>query len=68
MNKTLLLIIFIMSLIIPRAGMPAEAVHQEEEGITVPDVKTQFFCGYCHVLSYPKVIKKAYLSDRKSVV
>ena len=25
-------------------------------------IKSQFFCGYCHVLSYPKVMKKAYNS------
>ena len=27
-----------------------------------PAVKTQFFCGYCHILTYPKVIKKAHAS------
>ncbi len=25
----------------------------------------QFFCGYCHVLTYPKIIKKAYQSWKK---
>ena len=25
-------------------------------------LKSQFFCGYCHVLTYPRVIKKAYMS------
>ena len=25
-------------------------------------VKSQFFCGYCHILTYPKVIKKAHAS------
>ncbi len=25
-------------------------------------MNSQFFCGYCHVLTYPKVIKKAYNS------
>ena len=25
-------------------------------------LKSQFFCGYCHILTYPKVIKKAHKS------
>jgi nitrate/TMAO reductase-like tetraheme cytochrome c subunit len=29
-------------------------------------LKSQFFCGYCHVLSYPKVIKKAHKSWQTS--
>ncbi|HDK17104.1 MAG TPA: hypothetical protein ENG75_04095, partial [Nitrospirae bacterium] len=28
-------------------------------------LKSQFFCGYCHVLTYPRVIKKAYLSWKR---
>jgi len=32
-----------------------------------PTVKTQFFCGYCHVLTYPKIIKKAYKSWKKDI-
>jgi hypothetical protein len=27
-----------------------------------PIIKPQFFCGYCHILTYPKVIKKAHAS------
>lgn len=27
-----------------------------------PFRKTQFFCGYCHILTYPKVIEKAHAS------
>ncbi len=62
MKKEFILIVFIIFLIIPRIGNSAETTHTEGSGITVPDVKKQFFCGYCHVLSYPKVIKKAYFS------
>lgn len=29
--------------------------------------KNQFFCGYCHVLTYPKIIKKAYQSWKKDI-
>jgi len=27
-----------------------------------PTENTEFFCGYCHILSYPRVIKKAHAS------
>jgi hypothetical protein len=62
MKKELLLIVFIIFIIAPRNASSAETVHTEDAGIAIPDVTTQFFCGYCHVLSYPKIIKKAYLS------
>ncbi len=63
MKKELVLIVFILCLVfIPQIGGSAKTAHQEGNGIAVPEVKSQFFCGYCHVLSYPKVIKKAYLS------
>ncbi len=66
MRKDLLIIVFVISIIIPQIGSSAETAHQEGTGLDVPDVKSQFFCGYCHVLSYPKVIKKAYLSWKDS--
>jgi hypothetical protein len=62
MKKEFLIIVFIAGLIIPQIAGAAETVHKEDTGMSIPDVKNQFFCGYCHVLSYPKVIKKAYLS------
>jgi hypothetical protein len=62
MKKEFLIIFFIASLIIPQMAGAAETVHKEDAAVSIPDVKSQFFCGYCHVLSYPKVIKKAYLS------
>ncbi len=34
----------------------------EDSKIPFPAVKSQFFCGYCHVLTYPRVMKKAYTS------
>jgi hypothetical protein len=66
MKKEFILIVFIISIIIPQTGSSAETSHKEGSGIAVPDVRSQFFCGYCHVLSYPKVIKKAYLSWKES--
>jgi hypothetical protein len=62
MKKNVLFAVFIILLFLPRNAVSEEAVHQEDTEISIPDVKTQFFCGYCHVLSYPKVVKKAYLS------
>ena len=62
MKKEFLIIIFFAVLIIPQMAGAAETVHKEDARISIPDVSSQFFCGYCHVLSYPKVIKKAYLS------
>jgi hypothetical protein len=41
-----------------------ELSHPENSRVEVPNVKNQFFCGYCHVLTYPKVIKKAHASWR----
>jgi hypothetical protein len=35
-------------------------------GLIDQRLKSQFFCGYCHVLSYPKVIKKAHKSWEES--
>ncbi|RJQ48146.1 MAG: ammonia-forming cytochrome c nitrite reductase subunit c552 [Nitrospiraceae bacterium] len=62
MKKGFLCAAFILCFMAPLAAGAEKSAHQEGEGIAVPDVKKQFFCGYCHVLSYPNVIKKAYLS------
>jgi hypothetical protein len=53
-----ILIIFLIS----AYSFSAEKTHGKDSSIAIPDVRTQFFCGYCHVLTYPKVIKKAFLS------
>jgi hypothetical protein len=66
MKKYILPAVFIILLLLPGIAVSEEAVHQEDPVISIPDVKTQFFCGYCHVLSYPKVVKKAYLSWKDS--
>lgn len=29
---------------------------------SVQNEKSEFFCGYCHILTYPRVLKKAYTS------
>jgi hypothetical protein len=59
MLSAAVLFIFI---VVPSYAYAAEKAHSEDSRISITDVKSQFFCGYCHVLSYPEVIKKAYLS------
>jgi hypothetical protein len=45
----------------------AEKPYFKETSKKLPAIlKSQFFCGYCHVLSYPKVIKKAHNSWQAS--
>ncbi|OGP66049.1 MAG: hypothetical protein A3K22_05025 [Deltaproteobacteria bacterium RBG_16_42_7] len=51
--------------------LPATYLYSEEKApvkkftIEPPVIKTQFFCGYCHILTYPKVVKKAHDSWKK---
>jgi gas vesicle protein len=45
-------------------GSAQHAYSQEPKD--VPAIrKSQFFCGYCHILTYPRVIKKAHGSWKK---
>ena len=63
MNKIRICIpVMLILLLISVNSFSAEKTHGKDSGIAIPDVRTQFFCGYCHVLTYPKVIKKAFLS------
>jgi hypothetical protein len=63
MKKVLLsAAVLCLFIFVPAYLYAAEKAHSEDSQISIPDVKSQFFCGYCHVLSYPQVIKKAYLS------
>jgi len=64
MKKILLCAPIIMLLLSSSYSYPEEPSHPENSRVEVPDVKNQFFCGYCHVLTYPKVIKKAHASWR----
>jgi hypothetical protein len=43
-----------------------EKANAKDLRIPFPAVKSQFFCGYCHVLTHPRVMKKAYTSWRAS--
>ncbi len=54
--------VILIVLLISTYSFSADKTPGKDTSTAIPDVKNQFFCGYCHVLSYPKVIKKAYLS------
>ncbi len=64
MKKVNLLIPIVAVVIIGFAITPylfsEEKPHAED--LSAINLQSQFFCGYCHVLTYPKVIKKAYYS------
>lgn len=51
------LAVILMMLVSPSSVYP-----NEKESTTI---KSQFFCGYCHILSYPNVIKKAHTLWKK---
>ena len=64
--KKVNLLILIVAVMIGLAVTPylyaEEKPHTGDVTAEATDVQSQFFCGYCHVLTYPKVIKKAYNS------
>jgi gas vesicle protein len=37
-----------------------ENLYSKNSPEKLPEVKSMFFCGYCHILTYPRVIKKAH--------
>ncbi|MBI5057480.1 MAG: hypothetical protein HZB61_12780 [Nitrospirae bacterium] len=59
----------VAALILLSANRP---IHAEETArandltVKTPNLKSQFFCGYCHILTYPNVIKKAHKSWQES--
>ena len=44
------------------AGDSTMSVQTDKTNISVQADKSEFFCGYCHILTYPRVLKKAYTS------
>jgi hypothetical protein len=72
MGKDFYITLSIIGLLLSSAFMPSKGIaHAENSTMSVqtgkPKVsvqadKTDFFCGYCHVLTYPRVMKKAYTS------
>lgn len=50
-------------LVMPVSGMAASSDQQliRTNDLPPPDVpQPQFFCGYCHVLTYPDIVKKGH--------
>ncbi len=63
MKKILLLAITFILILVTRAYVYGEEkAHPVESPPAATEPKTQFFCGGCHVLSYPRVMEKAYTS------
>lgn len=48
-------------LLFPFQALGAEEVTPRQMELPQPDIpKPQFVCGYCHVLTYPSIVKKGY--------
>ena len=64
MKKVILPVVAIIILLLSATYLHSEdkSPSKESSGIRTEPLKSQFFCGYCHVLTYPKVMKKAYES------
>jgi hypothetical protein len=63
MKKAIILLAFAMILFASTTNLYSEEEHVLNDAIVkLPAVRPQFFCGYCHILTYPRVIKKAHNS------
>jgi len=63
MKKAIILLAFAMILFASTTNLYSEEEHVLKDAIVkLPAVRPQFFCGYCHILTYPRVIKKAHNS------
>jgi hypothetical protein len=64
-EKTIIRWLFILatvaSLSVPGGALGAEKKSQLQLDLPQPDVPDpQFFCGYCHILTYPSIVQKGY--------
>ncbi len=63
MGKNLFITLSIVIVLLFSAYMPSEGkAAAGDPTMSVQTDKTEFFCGYCHILTYPRVLKKAYTS------
>src|SRR6056300_1360083 len=72
MGKDIFIALSIVGALLFSVYMPAEgnahaedlkvSVQAAKSEISVQAEKSEFFCGYCHILTYPRVLKKAYTS------
>jgi len=63
MGKNLFITLSIVIVLLSSAYMPSEGkAAAGDPTMSVQTDKTEFFCGYCHILTYPRVLKKAYTS------
>jgi hypothetical protein len=63
MGKNIFIILSIVGALLSSAYLPSEGnAHAEDSTMPLQVRKSKFFCGYCHILTYPRVLKKAYTS------
>jgi hypothetical protein len=63
MRKDIFITLSIVGVLLFTAYMPSEAKDAAgDPTMSVQAEKSEFFCGYCHILTYPRVLKKAYTS------
>jgi hypothetical protein len=63
MGKDIFITLSIVGVLLSSAYIPLEAkAAAGEPTMSVQTDKPEFFCGYCHILTYPRVLKKAYTS------
>ena len=63
MKKVMLLAIVMLLFAFTATYLCAKEKDQPAESpLALTEPKAQFFCGYCHLLTYPRVIEKAYKS------
>lgn len=65
MKRFIIFIMFFITAFISTPAFSEERPHLDE--LINQRLKSQFFCGYCHVLTYPRVIKKAYMSWKQGI-
>jgi hypothetical protein len=63
MGKDTFITLSIVVVLLSSAYMPSEAkAGAGDPTMSAQTDKSEFFCGYCHILTYPRVLKKAYTS------
>ena len=63
MGKDIFITLSLVGVLLASACMPAEGKDADgDSALSSQAGRSEFFCGYCHTLTYPRVMKKAYTS------
>jgi hypothetical protein len=61
MIRWMFILATVASLVLLGAALGAEKKSQLQLDLPQPDIpQPQFFCGYCHILTYPSIVQKGY--------